>query len=97
MKKIAFMLLLAVSFTACTVTRTTIGSGPVGKDPAKVFDKTHQRYLIQGIFPLGFSQSRIPDDKNFQIKTSFTFIDALLTGITGGFYRQQTIEILVKP
>lgn len=96
MKKMIFILVVALT-ASCYTTRTTVGSGPMGKDAtAKVFSKVKQSYLFRGAIPLGFAQASLPKDNNYQIRTSHKFIDLFLTSLTFGIYSQQTVEILTK-
>lgn len=97
MKKTLLTFAIAGAMTSCMVTRTTVGSGPVGNDPtAKVYSKIKQGYVLNGLVPIGTRQVKLPETAAYQIKTSKKVGDALITGITFGIYTRQTIEVLVK-
>jgi hypothetical protein len=43
MKKVLIAMFVTLIFSSCYVTRTTVGSGPVGNDPtAQVYSKVKQ-------------------------------------------------------
>lgn len=97
MKKVILALFLGAFLTSCMVTRTTIGDGPIGKDPnAKVVSQVKQGYVLRGLVPIGTKQVQIPITGGYQLRTSHKFVDGLITGLTFGIYTQQTIEVLQK-
>ena len=97
MKRIILLLAISAALTSCYVTRTTIGTGPMGNDKtAKVYSKVKQGYLLGGLIPLATKQAGMPDHTHVQVKTSFKFVDMLISGITFGIYSQQTVEVLVR-
>ncbi len=96
-KKIFLFLLLSAFLTSCTVTRTTIGNGPIGNQgQTETFSKGKQLYLFWGLLPLGHTSPPIPEDKNCQVKTSQNVGDALITWLTIGIVQSRTIKILTK-
>lgn len=98
MKKSLFILALFAILTSCQVTRTTIGTGPVGKNTKnEVFSKQKQMYLLRGLIPLGFAQVQLHPSGNYQIKTSKKFVDCLVEGLTLGLFSMQTVEVLIQP
>lgn len=97
-KTLLSLAFVTIFFTSCQVTRTTIGNGPIGKQPDnQTYSKTKQMYLIRGIIPLGFAQVQLHPSGNYQIKTSKKFIDCLVEGLTFGVFTMQTVEVLIKP
>ena len=97
MKKQLIILAAIAIFTSCQVTRTTIGSGPIGKSVENVtYSKVKQMYLLRGVVPLGFAQAKLHPSGNYQIKTSKKFIDCLVEGLTFGLFTMQTVEVLIK-
>ena len=40
-------------------------------------------------------KSMIGDRKDFQLKTSFNFVDRLVTGLTSGIFCMRTVKIIV--
>lgn len=96
-KKLFLFAAFAFMLTSCTVTRTTIGDGPIGKQGiTQVHSKGKQLYLFWGLLPLGYTSPPIPADNNCQIKTSRNVGDALITYITFGIVQSRTIKVLVK-
>lgn len=85
-----------LSLDSCYVNRTTVGDGPVGKDgPTARYSHAKQLYLFWGAVSLGQSQPVIPQGCGFQVKSSFNFIDMLVSGLTGGIFSMRTVKILV--
>jgi hypothetical protein len=98
MKKIIFIILtVTMLFSSCYVTRTTVGNGPVGKDPsAQVYSSAKQMFLIAGIFPINNADPAKPADGNYQIKVSTNFWDAVVSSITWRIFDMRTVRVLVK-
>ena len=99
MKKVIQTIILGftvLSLNSCYVNRTTVGEGPVGKgSPTVRYSHAKQLYLFWGAVSLGQSQPVLPQDCGYQVKSSFNFIDMLVTGLTGGIFGMRTVKILV--
>jgi len=94
---LAFSLLVSILLSSCFVTRTTVGYGPMGTElRTRTFSKVKQRYVVFGLIPLNKATPQLPPQgTGYEIKTSFNFIDAIVTLVTGGIYGQRTVKILV--
>lgn len=94
---LAFALLGSILFSSCFVTRTTVGYGPIGTElRTRTFSKVKQRYVVFGLIPLNKVTPQLPPQgTGYEVKTSFSFIDAVVTLVTAGIYGQRTIKILV--
>ncbi len=84
--------------SSCYVNRTTVGYGPVGVAlNDRTFSKVKQHYLFWGFVRLGQKEPVIPQmGMGFQVKSGFTFMDLIFTGITAGIYGSRTVKILVS-
>ena len=99
MKKhlIVLSILFTVSLPSCTVQRYTIGYGPVGPQAVeRVYSADRSFYLFGGLVSLNHPNPRVPDDGNYQIKSSCTIVDMVITGLTGGLVTSRKTKILVK-
>lgn len=78
------------------VNRHTVGNGPRGKEPAKLFSSAKQVYLFGGLIAIGEAVPALPASGNYQIKTSHNVVDWLVTGLTGNLISLRTVKIRVK-
>lgn len=87
-----------LSTTGCFVQRFTVGDGPIGKteSSSKVFYKTKDRYLFWGGIALDKKSRAKTPTSNFQLTTRMTFVDMLVTGLTGGIYSTRTVRVYTK-
>lgn len=91
------LLLITIIFASCSVTRTTVGDGPIGRKKTNiVYSSTKQMYLFAGLIKLGNFQPLTPDHTNFQVKTSSNFVDGLIAFGTAGVITTRTITIIVE-
>lgn len=88
MKKLFFILLLAVSVSSCFVQRYDVGTGAQGN--AKV--KQMNAYLIGGLIPLSTAQPPLMagNSENYTVINKRSFVDYLIAGITGGIFTPTT-------
>ncbi len=99
MKKILSIVALStLLLSSCFVNRTTVGYGPVG---ASIHDMTYskakQRYILFGLIGLNHPKLPIPPvNIGYEIKSSFSLWDGIITGITVGIYGQRTERILIN-
>jgi hypothetical protein len=88
---------LVLSLNSCFVNRTTIGDGPIGKGNLTArYSHVKQMYVLWGLLPINQAQPVLPQGCGYQVKSSFNFIDALVSGITLGIFDMRTVKILVK-
>ena len=93
----AVLCALVFSLNSCYITRTTVGDGPVGKDIAAThYSHAKQMYVLWGLLPLKHTQPSAPQGCGYQVKSSFNFVDALVTGLTGGIFGMRTVKIMVN-
>lgn len=93
MKKtfLAVALLCAVSLSSCYTLEYSVGNGAQKNIPVK--GRNH--YLIGGLVPL---KTTTPADlagneKDYKVEITHSFIDGLISAITGGFYTPTTITV----
>jgi predicted small secreted protein len=95
MKKrgLKLVLLLAISFilTSCYTLTFSVGRGAVGGNV--VTEKNH--YLICGLVPLRTCDpaQMAGGSANYTVTVEHTFIDGLLSAITGGIYSPTTVTV----
>jgi hypothetical protein len=94
--KLSVLFLVLVSLNSCYVNRTTVGTGPIGKgDSAVRYSHKKQMYLFWGLVAINQSQPKLPVDCGYQLKSSFNFVDALVSTVTGGIFSMRTVKVLV--
>jgi len=93
--KISLLFLILLSLNSCFVNRTTIGNGPIGKGESVRYSHKKQMYLFWGLMALNQSQPQLPAECGYQLKSSFNFVDALVSGLTGGIFSMRTVKVLV--
>jgi len=82
---------IAFATTSCYTTINTIGAG--GKGGASVSKK--QWYLIGGLIPLNEADGGklAGGAKDYTLKTQHSFVDMLISGITGSLISVQTVTV----
>ena len=94
-----YLLLLFTSvllFSSCISTRTNVGNYDDRYDEFK-YSQAKQSYLFWGLLPLRHAEVSTPSDAACQIHTHQNLGDCLLTGVTLGIYRRQTITVYANP
>jgi len=92
----AILSILILSLDSCYITRTTIGDGPMGKDgPATHYSHAKQMYVLWGLLPLKHTQPVVPQGCGYQVKSSFNFVDVVVSGLTLGIFGMRTVKIMV--
>ena len=81
-------LLCSTLLTSCYTYTSVVGTGAQGNTEVKQAN----HYLIGGLVPIAVSDSKAMADgaENYEVTTSQTFIDGLLSSITGGIYTPST-------
>jgi uncharacterized protein YceK len=99
-KSLQLIILLAITATtllsSCMTTMTNVGPYRDTPGTEQVYAQGKQVWLIWGIFPLGRKNVDTPKDGNCQVKTRLTFVDLLVSGLTGGIVTTYTITVKVK-
>jgi len=86
--KVAFVFGVCVMMTSCYTVTATIGKGP----QTGVEVKQANHFLIGGLVPVGVANVKemAGGAENYSITVTHTFVDGLLSGITGGLYTPTT-------
>jgi hypothetical protein len=86
--KLAFVLTISVLMTSCYTLTYSVGEG--AKTGVEVKEKNH--YLIGGLAPIKTSDptKMAGGAKDYTVKIQHTFVDGLLSALTGGIYTPTT-------
>jgi hypothetical protein len=98
-KLIAYSLLVIIvstTFTSCMTTKTNVGAYRETQGNEYTYAKGKQIWLFWGIMPLGCTSVSTPVDGNCQVITRFSFVDFLISGLTGGIVKTETIKVKAK-
>lgn len=86
--KLAFVFGICVMMTSCYTVTATVGNG------SQTGEKTvgHNHFLIAGLVPVGIANVKemAGNAKDYQVTVTHTFVDGLLSAITGGLYTPTT-------
>jgi hypothetical protein len=99
MKKIFVLSSLILFYTSCSVSRHTVGNGPIGVENPQnneVFDKSKHVYAVYGLITLKETQLKIPQTGNYQYYSSFNIFDGILSTLTAGLVTTRTEKIIIK-
>lgn len=77
--------------SSCYTYTSVVGQGAQGNQ--EITKLNH--YVAFGLAPIHVSDSRemAGDAKNYTVKTSHTFVDGLVSALTGGFYSTTTTTV----
>ncbi|WP_044202874.1 Bor/Iss family lipoprotein [Flammeovirga sp. OC4] len=98
MKKLISALLLGTLLTSCYNTRLLVGD--VKTSNLKTQEKVWTHHVIFGLVPLSNARQNPADhlpegQENYVVKTSTSFVNALVTGVTAGIYTPTTTTYYV--
>jgi hypothetical protein len=96
MKKIILLLITSVMLSSCMVTRTYVGQYLDTPGRETTYAKGKQFWIFWGLLPVGSTNVNTPADGNCKIKTSYDFVDFLVTTLTGGLVSSYSIEVSTK-
>ena len=86
--KLAFVLGVCVIMTSCYTVTATIGNG------SQTGEKKvgHNHFLIAGLVPVGIADVKemAGGAKDYTVTVTHSFVDGLLSAITGGLYTPTT-------
>jgi len=90
------LIFAVLALTGCMVTKTQVGDyrNETGKETT--YAKAKQIWLFWGVVPVGRASAATPPDGSCEIVTKKTFVDVLITGLTGGIVTTYTIRVNVK-
>ena len=91
MKKVLVSLVFVVLLSSCYTSRTYVGNVKPG-DKVEVAQVKKNHFLVAGLVCL--SKDTEVSNGNCVVLNQFTFIDLILSGVTGGLYTPNTTKIL---
>ena len=94
--KVIIMILVATMLSSCMTTRTSMNRYKETSGQTYKYSKGKQLYLFWGLVPISRTSVSTPVGEPCQVRTSFRFIDAVLSSITGGIFSMQTIKVVAK-
>ena len=88
----SFILVIAFMMTSCYTFTAKVGKGPQ-KGSTIV---AHNHYVIAGLAPILTANTKelVGEAKDYSITISHSFIDGLLSALTGGIYTPTTVTII---
>lgn len=95
MNKLLTLILALSLLSSCMVTRTNVGSFNEQPGETYTYSKGKQFYLL-GIWRIGHVDMKTPESKDCQISTRINLGDVIISGLTLGVIRCQTIKVLAK-
>lgn len=95
-KIVVFLILAILLLPSCMTTSTQVGNFRESQGNVFTYSRGKQCYLFWGLIPLGRTSINTPSSGNCEIRTSFRFIDAFVSLITGGIFSMQTIRVKAK-
>ena len=99
MKHLKFLVCLVIAsvcLSSCMVTKTAVGNYKENKGQVYEYSTDRQGYLFWGLLPVGKCVVNTPADQNCEVRTRTTFVDGLVSVITGGIYCMQTVQVVAK-
>ena len=85
-------LLCSCLLTSCYTYSTVVGEGAKGTQEVKKWNS----YVLFGLIPVGVSNPKqlAGDTKDYSVKTSQSFVNGLVAGLTFGIYTPTTTTVM---
>jgi hypothetical protein len=96
MKNILFISTMLLLLSSCMTTKTPIGNFKESSGTEYTYAQGKQVWILFGLIPIGRTAVDTPADKNCQVVTKFTFVDFLISGVTGGLVLTETVKVTAK-
>ena len=91
MKKIVFLLLISLTFSSCYVHKSIIGDGAQNGIVETAKQHNFVYGLVSGKTP--DTQEMAKGEENYEVTTVHSFVDGLISALTGGLYNPTTVEV----
>lgn len=88
--------MLVALMSSCMTTKTSVGAYKEIDGREYTYAQGKQFWLFWGIVPLGRTSVNTPGDGNCEVITKFRFVDALISGVTGGILTSYSIKVKAK-
>ena len=95
MKKIIYLMLVAIILSSCLCTKTYVGNYRDAPGTETHYSMAKQVYIL-GFIPLGHPSAATPRSGNCIVTTHRNFWDFVIPVITLGIVQTYTIDITVK-
>ena len=91
MKKIVFLLLILLTFSSCYVHKNIIGDGA----QKGIVETAKQHNFLYGLLSgkTTDTQEMARGEDNYEVTTVHSFVDGLISALTGGLYNPTTVEV----
>jgi len=96
MKRYIMILVIAMLFTSCMTTKTTVGAFREAEGPEYTYAKSKQIWFFWGLLPLGRSDTPTPADGSCRIISRNNAVDILISTFTAGLVISRTIKVRAK-
>lgn len=96
LSRLALLATLAFFAASCMTTKTPVGNYQALQGAEYTYAQGKQIWLFWGLLPVGRTNVNTPSDGDCEVVTRFTFVDFLITGLTGGIVGAYSIKIRVK-
>lgn len=89
-------LCIMVCLSSCMMTKTPVGTYQESQGQEYTYAQGKQIWLFWGLLPIGRTHVNTPADGNCAVVTRLDLVDFLISGLTGGIIRTQTIKVKTK-
>lgn len=96
LSRLAFLAALSLFASSCMTTKTPVGNYAAQQGEVFTYAKGKQIWLFWGLLPAGRTNVNTPSDGDCEVVTRFTFVDFLITGLTGGLVSAYSIKVKAK-
>ncbi len=90
------VIIFSVTLNSCMTTKTSVGEYKEMQGEEYKYASGKQMWLFWGVMPLGRTDVSTPASGNCEITTKYTFVDVLVSGLTGGIVTSYTIKVKAK-
>ncbi len=90
------ILIVILLFTSCMSVKTNVGRFKELPGKEYKYSKSKQVWLFYGTVPFGKTDISTPSDGQCKIIVCKNGFDLIISGITGGFIKCQTIKVIAK-
>lgn len=93
---ISILLFMILTFSSCMTTKTSVGLFKEQSGKEYKYSKSKQFYICWGLFPVGETSVSTPVNGQCQVVVRKNVFDIIVSGVTGGFIKSQTIKVIAK-
>ncbi len=93
---ICIILLIITLCNSCMSVKTNVGGFKEQQGKMYVYSKSKQVWLFWGMAPIGRTQIATPANGQCQVIVKNNVFDIIISGVTSGFIKSQTIKVIAK-